>query len=442
MENKISNDTNSAEAIAPKPNVENQTAPTAPEIAKPTTASQSVNAKAFGIKDNASKQSAEKNKTKAEMSETEKNVEGKKTIPAKSAKAETSKKEHKAEEPKKADRAPRLPKGFSPEKKDNSDKNGKSPPTPATPENVAPQPESPRDANRINETETIVYIDHADLHPFKNHPFHVRNDDEMKSLVASIKERGVDQAAIVRPRDGGGYELIAGHRRQAASEMAGIKNVPCVVRSMTDEEAILTMTDSNFNQRTEILPSERAQALKMQLDAIKRQGERFKGVAIGDIGKRSNEIVAEKNKMGVKTLQRYIALNNLTPDMMKLVDDKTVKSFMVAFELSYIKPKNQNYIAMTIEAQEQAPTHAQAQRMRELDAKGMLNGDIIDGIMTEQQKEEIKVIITGQELSKYFSADKTPREMKDTILKLLDEYKAKQPPELASPERNAKPPER
>ena len=334
-----------------------------------------------------------------------------------------------------------------------SDKPGKTPikdnlppaassSTKTPPENVTPPPEPPRDANRINETETIVYIDHADLHPFKGHPFKVRDDDEMKNLVASIKERGVDQAAIVRPREGGGYELVAGHRRQAASEMAGIKNVPCVIRNMTDEEAVLAMTESNFNQRAEILPSERAQALKMQLDAIKHQGERFNGVAKGDIGKRSNEIVAEKNNMSAKTVQRYIALNNLTPDMMKLVDDKTIKSFMVAFELSYIKPKNQNYIAMTIEAQQSAPTHAQAQHLRELDSKGVLNGDVIDGIMTEDKKEEIKVIITGQELSKYFGTDKTPKEMKDTILKLLDEYKEKQPPELTKPGEKVKPPER
>ena len=264
----------------------------------------------------------------------------------------------------------------------------------------------------------------------------------MKTLVTSVRERGVDQPAIVRPRDGGGYELIAGHRRQAASEMAGIKNVPCVIRNMTDEEAILAMTESNFNQRAEILPSERAQALKMQLDAIKRQGERFSGVAKGDVGKRSNEIVAERNKMGAKTVQRYIALNNLVPDLMKLADDKKL-SFMAAFEMSYIKPKNQNYIAMTIEAQEKAPTLAQAQRMRELDSKGVLNGDVIDGIMLEEsKKEDRKVIITGPELDKYFGADKSPKEMKDTILKLLDEYKAKQPPELAKPEDKAKPPVR
>jgi ParB-like chromosome segregation protein Spo0J len=279
-----------------------------------------------------------------------------------------------------------------------------------------------------------VYIEHADLHPFKNHPFQIRDDDAMKTLVESVKERGVDQPAIVRPREGGGYELIAGHRRQAASEMAGIKNVPCVVRNMTDEEAVLAMTESNFNQRSEILASERAQALKMQLDAIKRQGERFNGVAKGDVGKRSNEIVAERNKMGAKTVQRYIALNNLVPDMLKLADDKKL-SFMAAFEMSYIKPKNQEYIAMTIEAQQSAPTLAQAQRMRELDSKGVLNGDVIDGIMLEEKKEDLKVIISSQELGKYFAADKSPKEMKDTILKLLDEYKEKNPLELAKPDR-------
>jgi hypothetical protein len=211
---------------------------------------------------------------------------------------------------------------------------------------------------------------------------------------------------------------------------------------MTDEEAVLAMTESNFNQRSEILASERAQALKMQLDAIKRQGERFNGVAKGDVGKRSNEIVAERNKMGAKTVQRYIALNNLTPDMAKLVDDKKIP-FMAAFEMSYIKAKNQDYIAMTIESEGSAPTLAQAQRMRELDGKGILNGDVIDGIMLEKNtKEEIKVIISSQELGKYFSAEKSPKEMKATILKLLDEYKAKNPLELDKPDKKKEQPQK
>jgi hypothetical protein len=319
--------------------------------------------------------------------------------------------------------------GQTPEKEE-------APHAPATPENVAPTPEPPKDATRPGEKETIVYIDHSELHPFKNHPFQVRDDDAMKTLVASVKERGVDQPAIVRPRESGGYEIVAGHRRQLASEQAGLKNIPCVIRNMTDDEAILAMTESNFNQRSEILPSERAQALKMQLDAIKRQGARFNGVATGDIGKRSNEIVAERNQMAVKQVQRYIALNNLTPDLMKFVDDKKVP-FTAAVEMSYIKPKNQNYIAVAIDSQQSSPSLAQAQRMRELDQKNVLNGDVIDGIMLEEKKEETRVILNSQELGKYFGPDKTPREMKDTILKLLDEYKEKQPLDLGKPEKKA-----
>jgi hypothetical protein len=253
----------------------------------------------------------------------------------------------------------------------------------------------------------------------------------MKALAASVKERGIDQPALVRPREGGGYELVAGHRRQHAAELAGHANIPCVVRDMTDDEAILAMTESNFNQRAEILPSERARALKMQLDAIKHQGARAEGAAPGDIGKRSNEIIAERNQMSVKNIQRYIALNNLVPDLMNQVDDKKIK-FTVAVDLSYIKPKNQKYIAVAIEAQQSSPSGAQAQRMRELDQKGALNGDVIDGIMLEEKKEETRVILNSQELGKYFGPEKSPREMKDQILKLLDDWKGRQP-ELAKP---------
>ena len=293
-------------------------------------------------------------------------------------------------------------------------------------------PPPPRDATRPGEAETIVYINHDELHPFKGHPFQVRDDEAMKALIESVKERGIDQPALVRPREGGGYELVAGHRRQHAAELAGYANVPCVVRNMTDDEAILAMTESNFNQRSEILPSERAQALKMQLEAIKRQGARGGDLKNGELGKRSNEIVAERNKMSIKDVQRYIALNNLVPELMKLADDKKIKK-TVAVDLSYIRPKNQRYIAVAIDAQQSAPSGAQAQRMRELDQKGVLNGDVIDGIMLEEKKEETRVILNSQELGKYFGPEKTPREMKDTILKLLDEYAAKQPPELAKP---------
>ena len=358
--------------------------------------------------------------------------------PAKKGRGGISVKEDTAEEAmeaaalKKAERAPRLPKG--PQEKQMASVGGdksagkEEVATPAEPES----PHPPRDATRPGEAETIVYITHADLHPFKGHPFQVRDDDAMKALVESVKERGIDQPALVRPREGGGYELVAGHRRQHAAELAGYANVPCVIRNMTDDEAILAMTESNFNQRAEILPSERAQALKMQLDAIKRQGSRGGEVKNGELSKRSNEIIAERNKMSIKNVQRYIALNNLVPDLIKQVDDKKMK-FTVAVELSYIKPKNQRYIAVAIEAQQSAPSGAQAQRMRELDQKNVLNGDVIDGIMLEEKKEENRVILNSQELGKYFGPEKSPREMKDTILKLLDDFAAKQPPELATP---------
>ena len=362
-----------------------------------------------------------------------------KTVEHKTAKPEKEPpKAEKAAQPEKSkqnEKPPKAPKekqaagvGGGKGKSDKPEKE-KAPPEPAP-----PKPEPPKDATRAGATEKIVYIDHSELHPFKNHPFQVRDDDAMKTLVDSVKERGVDQPAIVRPRENGGFELIAGHRRQHASELAGLKNVPCVVRNMTDEEAVLAMTESNFNQRDQILASERAQALKMQLDAIKRQGARHTGVAAGDVGKRSNEIVAERNKMAVKQVQRYIALNNLVPDLMKLVDDKKIP-FTAAVEISYIKPKNQGYIAVAIDAQQSPPSLAQAQRMRELDNKGVLNGDVIDGIMLEEKKEDIRVILNSQELGKYFSADKSPKEMKDTILKILDENLAKNAPEINKPEK-------
>ena len=185
------------------------------------------------------------------------------------------------------------------------------------------QPPAPRDAAR-GVKEEIVYLNLSELHPFKNHPFGVRDDAEMQGLVESVKAAGVNQPALVRPREGGGYEIIAGHRRQRASELAGFVNMPCIVRNLTDDEAITQMVEDNLNQREEILPSERAKALKMQLEAIKHQGSRTSGqIDPKDAGKRSNEIVAERNKMAVKQVQRYIRLNELVPDLMKLMDEKS-----------------------------------------------------------------------------------------------------------------------
>ena len=287
------------------------------------------------------------------------------------------------------------------------------------------QQEPPKEAPRRGE-EQIVYIKLDELHAFKNHPFQVRDDEEMRAMVSSVKDKGVTQPAIVRPREDGGYEIVSGHRRQKASELAGFADMPCIVRNLTDDEAITQMVEDNLNQREEILPSERAKALKMQLEAIKHQGSRTSGqIDPKDAGKRSNEIVAERNKMAVKQVQRYIRLNELVPDLMALMDAKKL-GFTTAVELSYISKKNQNYIAVAIDSQQSSPSQAQAKRMRELDEKKLLNGDVIDGIMMEDKKEVDKVILTGAELSKYFGKETTPREMKDQIIKLLDDWKGQQ----------------
>ena len=332
------------------------------------------------------------------------------------------------------------------EKAAPSEKTEKAPkaPSPAkgAPEVKAPvqaeTPAAPAEAPRPGKEEQIVYIKLSELHAFKNHPFQVRNDEEMKAMVSSVRDKGVTQPAIVRPREDGGYEIVSGHRRQKASELAGFVDMPCIVRDLTDEQAITQMVEDNTNQRENILPSERAKALKMQLEAIKHQGA--KEATSGqldpkDAGRRSNEIVAERNKMTVKQAQRYIKLNDLVPDLQKMMDAGQIK-FTPAVELAYIKPKNQRYIAVAIEGQQSAPSLSQAQRMRELDQKGVLNGDVIDGIMMEDKKEVDKVILTGAELGKYFGKETTPRKMKDQIIKLLDDWKGQQK-EVAKPEKKA-----
>ena len=297
---------------------------------------------------------------------------------------------------------------------------------------VTPEPSAPRDATRA-EKEEIVYLNLADLHPFKNHPFGVRDDAEMQGLVESVRAAGVNQPALVRPREDGGYEIIAGHRRQRASELAGFANMPCIVRNMTDDEAILAMTDDNLRHRERILPTEKAQSLKMQVEAIKHQGSR-PGEEDKDAGKRSTQVVGDRYGMNYKQVQRYIRLTELVPDLQAMIDEKKL-AFTPAVEISFIRPKHQKYIAVSIEGQQSSPSLSQAQKMRELDKDGKLNGDVIDGILSQEKKEVDKVIINSAELEKYFGKDKSPREMKDMIISLLDDWKAKQPPELGKPEK-------
>ncbi len=310
-----------------------------------------------------------------------------------------------------------------------------APPEPAKEEAPAPPPEpaQPRDATRAVKEE-VVYLNLSDLHPFKDHPFGVRDDAEMQGLVESVRSGGVNQPALVRPREGGGYEIIAGHRRQRASELAGFANMPCIVRNMTDDEAILAMTDDNLRHREKILPMEKAQSLKMQVEAISHQGTKMEGVAAGDVGKRSTEIVGERNGMNYKQVQRYIRLTELVPELQSMVNEKKL-SFTPAVEISFIKPKNQRFIAVSIEGEQASPSLSQAQELRKLDKDGKLNGDVIDGILSREKKEVDKVIISAAELNKYFGKDTTPREMKDQIMSLLDAWKEKQPPERTAPEK-------
>lgn len=311
-----------------------------------------------------------------------------------------------------------------------------------------PKTDKPVEPFVIPEVEQTVRIPHEQLHAFKNHPFNVEKNAKFMAFVSSIRAQGVTQPAIVRPDDKGGYEIISGHRRDAGSIEAGIPFTPCIIRALTDEQAIQQMVEDNVNNR-EVSTMELAKALKMQLEAIKHQGAReaLEGQNFStDVDKRSNEVIAERNGMSVKQVQRHIALTRLIPPLQDMVDGKTVGSggkplkiaFTPAVELSYIKPKNQRYIAVAIDAQQSAPSLSQAQRMRKLDQENMLNGDVIDGIMLEEKKEVDKVIISGVELEKYFGKEKTPQDMKDQIIKLLDDWKGKQK-EQEKPEKKAAP---
>ena len=295
------------------------------------------------------------------------------------------------------------------------------------------------------ENQKIAYLKHSELRPFhtfRPHPFKVQNDAKMQEMVKSIQANGVMVPGLARPeKDGNGYEIIAGHRRSYASELAGLEEAPFIVREMTDHEAVQAMKDSN-KQRADLLPSEMAALLELEVEDIKHQGTRLKGVAEGDIGKRSVEIVGEAHDLNYKKVMRYLRLNSLVPELLEKVDgvlDENGKrkkgiGFMPAVELSYIRPKNQRLIAVSMDGEQTSPSVAQAKRLRELDEKNLLNGDVIDQILCEEKKEVDKVIITTDELNKYFGKEITPRQMKDQILALLDEWKEKQPMEKKEPE--------
>ena len=274
--------------------------------------------------------------------------------------------------------------------------------------------------------EQVVQIPLDQLHPFPNHPFKVRDDDAMRETVESVKEYGVLVPAIVRPREEGGYEIVAGHRRCHASGLAGLETVPALVREMDRDTATIIMVDSNL-QREDILPSERAQAYKMKLEAIKRQGARtdLTSAQVGQKSKWSVERIAEQAGESKTQVQRYIRLTELSPPLQQMVDEKKI-ALTPAVELSYLKPAEQALMVETIESEQATPSLSQAQRMRRMSEAGTLNEDTMLRIMTEQKKpERSDITLSGDILRKYFPRSYTPRQMENTIIKLLEAWQRK-----------------
>ena len=276
--------------------------------------------------------------------------------------------------------------------------------------------------------EKIQILPLSELHPFEGHPFQVRDDEEMDKMVVSVKEYGVMTPAIVRPRRDGGYEIVAGHRRCHASRRAGVDTMPCIVRDMDDDTAIILMVDSNC-QREHILPSEKAKAYQMKLEAIKRQGRRS-DLTSGQVGpkleeRRSNQIVAEKAGESVKQVQRFIRLNKLTPDLMQLVDDGRLKT-TPAVELSYLTPEEQEEFLSYMEEEGCTPSLSQAQKLKAASKESVLTKDKIHGIMSARspsvKPREPQLTIAVSKVERYFPKGFSSEQMESTILKLLENY--------------------
>ena len=271
----------------------------------------------------------------------------------------------------------------------------------------------------------ITLLPLSELHDFPNHPFKVRDDEAMQETTESIRQYGVLVPAIVRPREDGGYEIIAGHRRRHGSELAGLSAMPCIVRQMDDDTATILMVDSNI-QRENILPSERAQAYKMKLEAIKRQGTRHDLTSdqLGQklSGKTSREVIAENSNDSPTQIQRYIRLTELSPELQQMVDEKKI-GMTPAVEISYLKPEEQQMLLTAIDSEQATPSLSQAQRMKKLSRDGKLNDDTMLDIMMEQKKPEgYNVVLSADKLREYFPRSYTPQKMEETILKLLDAW--------------------
>ena len=276
--------------------------------------------------------------------------------------------------------------------------------------------------------EQVQQIPIGELFPFKNHPFKVLDDESMQRTVESVEQYGVLSPLIARPRPEGGYEIISGHRRQHAAQLAGLDTLPVIVRNMDDDAAVLLMVDSNL-QRENILPSERAFAYKMKLEAIERTVGRPKkvGQVVPDyFGKRSTEVVAEGTGESYKQVQRFIRLTNLIPELLDMVDEKKI-AFNPAVELSYLDEAQQRDFLEAMEDTQNTPSLSQAQRLKKLAQEGHFSYDVAFAVMGEEKKDELdKVVIKNDTLRKYFPRSYTPKQMEDTIIKLLEQWQRKQ----------------
>ena len=286
---------------------------------------------------------------------------------------------------------------------------------------------STEESRQEQQREQVQQIPIGELFPFKNHPFKVLDDESMQRTVESVEQYGVLSPLIARPRPEGGYEIISGHRRQHAAQLAGLDTLPVIVRQMDDDAAVLLMVDSNL-QRENILPSERAFAYKMKLEAIKNQGARS-DLTSGQIVQKSKlsiERVAEDAGEGYKTVQRFIRLTNLVPELLDMVDEKKI-AFNPAVELSYLDESQQRDFLEAMNDTQNAPSLSQAQRLKKLAQEGHFSYDVAFAVMGEEKKDELdKVVIKNDTLRKYFPRSYTPKQMEDTIIKLLDQWQRKQ----------------
>ena len=285
---------------------------------------------------------------------------------------------------------------------------------------------STEESRQEQQREQVQQIPIGELFPFKNHPFKVLDDESMQRTVESVEQYGVLSPLIARPRPEGGYEIISGHRRQHAAQLAGLDALPVIVRNMDDDAAVLLMVDSNL-QRENILPSERAFAYKMKLEALKNQGARSDLTSTQLVSKlRSNEQLGAENNQSRETVRRFIRLTNLVPELLDMVDEKKI-AFNPAVELSYLDESQQRDFLEAMNDTQNAPSLSQAQRLKRLAQEGHFSYDVAFAVMGEEKKDELdKVVIINDTLRKYFPRSYTRKQMEDTIIKLLDQWQRKQ----------------